>query len=539
MKPGLFLACMIISQPVAADAIITIDPALRRRAIEETATPVREDAPFWNHHAVQFQFAPAFDFKAVPGARAYRFSIQPAKGGALVFTADEPTASLAPVWTRLSTGKATLTVRGLDAKGREVGGAMTRSFHRAAVIPGSYARPGMAWGESARMALDALAHSPDLKCWFTTGVPEEKFHLYRYPSKIIGAAAATLAAYAAQEPAPADADEALQASRNAADHLLSMCFKEDSAWAFHPPTYHPTMFADRMKGHMNPANYMTNCGAESGVYLLEVYTATKDPRYLDAARRIAGTYEKRQDQEGSWLLFVTPHDGRAVTENILIPTLVIEFLERLAQVTKDHRFDPVRDKAVAWMMQNPVRTWNWQGQFEDVQPQPPYENLTKHEAGDFAIHLLETAAEDAGQRRLALDLVRFAEDQFVMWAQPPAASPNKQNDDGGAAARTGRWMLPCVLEQYRCWAPVCASSAKLIRMYLAAYHATRDRLHLEKARALASTLILTQSATIAPGRYQTWLMKNPGPMWFNCELMAVRAMKELALEEPLPARLPD
>jgi maltose/maltodextrin transport system substrate-binding protein len=187
------------------------------------------------------------------------------------------------------------------------------------------------------------------------------------------------------------------------------------------------------------------------------------------------------------------------------------------------------------MMQNPVRTWNWQGQFEDVQPQPPYENLTKHEAGDFAIHLLETAAQDEMKRRLALDLIRYAEDQFVIWSQPPADTPNKQNDDGTAAARTRRWMLPCVLEQYRCWAPVCASSAKLIRMYLAAYHATQDTLHLEKARALASTLTLTQSNPRAPGRYQTWLMQSPGPMWFNCELMAVRAIRELASMDK-PAR---
>lgn len=528
MKLGHFLACAILSPSIAVGEIITIDPDLRRRAIEESATPVREGVPFWNQHAVQFQFAPSFDFKAVAEARTYRFSIQPAKGEALVFTANKPTASLAPTWTRLGTGKATLTVRGLDAKGHEVGEAMTRSFHRAAVIPKSYAAPALPWSESARVALGALVHSPDLKCWFTTGVPEEKFHLYRYPSKIIGAAAAALAIYASQTPAPADAAEALQASRRAADYLLAMCFEADSAWAFHPPTYHPTMFEERMKGHMNPANYMTNCGAEGGGYFLDVYAATKDEKYLHAAVRIAETYAKQQRDDGSWLLFVTPRDGKAVTDNILIPTLVIEFLERLAHVMQERRFNVVRDKAIAWMMQNPVRTWNWQGQFEDVQPQPPYENLTKHEAGDFAIHLLETAPQDAAMRQLALDLIRFAEDQFVMWSQPPADTPNKQNDDGTAAARTKRWLLPCVLEQYRCWAPVCASSAKLMRMYLAAYRATQDPLHLEKAKALASTLTHTQSTPKAPGRYQTWVMQNPPTMWFNCELMAVRAMRELA-----------
>ncbi|MBV6499428.1 MAG: hypothetical protein CJBNEKGG_01884 [Prosthecobacter sp.] len=528
MKHLLPLACLILGPQVVAGDLVAVDPALRSRAVKESTMPVREGVPTWNQNAVQFQFAPSFDFKAVPGARSYRFSIQPAKGEPLVFIAASPAASLAPVWARLGTGKATLTVCGINAQGHETGEAMTRSFHRAAVIPKSYPAPAMPWNESARTALDALVHSPDLKCWFTTGLPEERFHLYRYPSKIIGAAAAALAIHASQTPTPVDAAEALQASRRAADCLLGMCFDAESAWAFHPPTYHPTMFAERMKGHMNPANYMTNCGAEGGGCFLDVHAATKDEKYLHAAVRIAETYAKQQREDGSWLLFVTPRDGKPVTDNVLIPTLVIEFLERLALVTKEHRFDPVRDRAVAWMMQNPVRTWNWQGQFEDVQPQPPYENLTKHEAGDFAIHLLETAAQDEMKRRLALDLVRYAEDQFVIWSQPPADTPNKQNDDGTAAARTRRWMLPCVLEQYRCWAPVCASSAKLIRMYLAAYHATQDPLHLEKARALASTLTLAQSNPRAPGRYQTWLMQSPGPMWFNCELMAVRAMKELS-----------
>ena len=183
---------------------IIVDPALHRRAVEESATPVRGGVPFWNQHAVQFQFAPSFDFKAMSGAKTYRFRIQPAKGEALVFTADKPTASLAPIWAKLSPGKTTLTVRGLDADGREIGEAMTRSFHRAAVIPQFYPAPAMPWSESARTALDALVHSDDLKCWFTTGAPEEKFHLYRYPSKIIGAAASALAIYASQMPAPAD-----------------------------------------------------------------------------------------------------------------------------------------------------------------------------------------------------------------------------------------------------------------------------------------------------------------------------------------------
>lgn len=526
------IVCGSITSAAVAPAE-AIDPKIRARAIEETATPVRPGVPgeraFWNANAVQFHYAPAFDFKEVAGANSYRFSVTPEKGEELSFVAKKPWAALSPIWTRVPTGKATLSVTALDAHGQAIGGPMTRAFHRAALIGKEHPAPAMTWAESARTALDALVHSPDLRCWFTKGVPEEEFHLYRYPSKIVGAAAAALAVYAAQNPAPADAAEALKAARRAMDYLLGMCEPAGSAWAFHPPTYHPTMFRDRLQGHMGAGFYMTNCGAETGGYLLDVYAATKDAKYLDAAARIAETYAARQMPEGSWLLFVTPKDGKPATDNVLIPTLVIEFLDRFAQVTGDHRFDAMRDKAIAWIMQNPARTWNWQGQFEDVKPLPPYENLTKHEACDFAIHLLGAHSDQA----LALDLLRFAEDQFVMWSQPPTGSPSRQNDDGAAASRTKRWMLPCVLEQYRCYAPVCASSAKLIRTYLAAYRVTHDPLHLEKARALAETLTRTQSNPKAPGRYQTWVMQNPGPMWFNCELMAIRAMQELLMMDDL------
>jgi maltose/maltodextrin transport system substrate-binding protein len=344
-----------------ANAAPSMDPGLRARAIQETAVPVRPgspgEAPFWNRMAVQFQFAPAFDFKEVPGAKSYRSTVTPKTGDPLAFTAAKPWMPLTPIWTKVPTGKATLAIVALDDHGVPIGEPMTRVFHRAAVIGKEYPPAAMSWSESAREALDALVHSPDLKCWFTTGVPDEQFPLYRYPSKIVGSAAAALAIYASQTPPPADAAEALQASRRAADYLLSLSFPESDARAFHPPLYHPTMFHDRLKGHMDANHYMTFGGVETGMYSLDVHAATKDAKDLDAAVRIAGTYAKRQLPDGSWLMFVDPKDGSPVADNILIPTLVIEFLDRLEQVTGDRRFDAVRDKAIAWIMKNPGPMW--------------------------------------------------------------------------------------------------------------------------------------------------------------------------------------
>lgn len=518
--------CLYLACGCAAES--TAD--LTKRALDETATPVRPYVagvrPAWNGRAVQFLFAPAFEFPETSGAARYRFTLTDAAGKEHAFFASKPSASLAPIWTAVAAGPATLTVQGLDASAAAVGAPLVRRFHRAA----PFAAPTSVAIDPAgpARALAALVRSPDLRCWFADGVPEASFVLYRYPSKIVGAAASALATYAAQQPAPADAAEVLVASRRAADYLLSMAYPADAAWAGHLPTYHPTLYREKLKGHMSGGNYLTNCGAEAGRYLLDVHAATKDRKYLDAAVRIAATYEKTQVPAGSWPLFVDPRDGKAASPNVLVPTGVVGFLDQLEAATGDRRFAPVRARALAWIMANPVRTWNWQGQFEDVRPLPPYENMTKHEACDFALHLFEQKELTSPDLTLALELLRYSEDQFVVWDQPPKDTPVRQSADGAAGGKARKWLLPCVLEQYRCYAPVCASSAKLIRTYLAAWRATGDRLHLEKARALGATLSRSQDHPKAPGRYQTWVMLPPGAMWFNCELMAVRAMQELA-----------
>ncbi|MBI5759888.1 MAG: hypothetical protein HZA46_15320 [Planctomycetales bacterium] len=60
---------------VQAQTPVRTEAGLRARAIQETATPVRPgvpgERPFWNGRAVQFLYAPAFDFKEVPDAKSY------------------------------------------------------------------------------------------------------------------------------------------------------------------------------------------------------------------------------------------------------------------------------------------------------------------------------------------------------------------------------------------------------------------------------------------------------------------------------------
>ena len=124
MKLFLILTVLLANVGATVSAVETpppgplaaVDPALRTRAARESAVPVRPGVPgaqpFWNERAVQFLYAPAFDFKEVPGAQKYRFVITPEQGKQLAFEAEKPFASLAPVWLKLNAGEAKLDLSG-------------------------------------------------------------------------------------------------------------------------------------------------------------------------------------------------------------------------------------------------------------------------------------------------------------------------------------------------------------------------------------------------------------------------------------------
>ena len=69
-------------------------------------------------------------------------------------------------------------------------------------------------------------------------------------------------------------------------------------------------------------------------------------------------------------------------ENMLVPTKPLAFFNALAEATGDARWAEAADGCFAWLEAHPLADWNWDGQFEDVQPRPPYANPTKHHAVD-------------------------------------------------------------------------------------------------------------------------------------------------------------
>jgi maltose/maltodextrin transport system substrate-binding protein len=522
MNARILRASLILIVAAAAAPVACAQTAARLhdRAVRESLTPVRPGtpgkAPFWNERARQFMFAPAFDFKKVPDASSYQFTVSCEGGETFSFEAFEPWAPLSPIWAQVPPGSVSLKVEALSRRGAPLAIAGTRNFHRAAVFDGPYAKPALPYGQSASTALSSVIHEPFVQHWRASTQPDPRYPLYRYASKIIGSLMSGCAMYATEATRPTDAKEAIAIARRAADFLILNSAPPKTPLEYFPPTYHGATPTDRENDNWT----MMMTPAEAGQGYLDLYNVTQDAKYLQAARRIAATYTKLQDRAGTWPLKVDNRTGAPLTSIELIPTAVITFLERLGDQYGFHDDQPTLDRAVRWVMSGPMRTMNWQAQFDDEKLRGEYQNLSKHEACEFAGYLLRHRGTDAPQRAAAIELIRFAEDQFVVWEHPPDFKPRSP------ALSREKWYTPCSLEQYAMFEPISGSSAALILAFCRAYDATADPLDLAKAASLANAL--TQAQLQHNGRYPTRMIRQDLSYWINSTINTARALNTLA-----------
>ena len=247
-------------------------------------------------------------------------------------------------------------------------------------------------------------------------------------------------------------------------------------------------------------------------------------------------YLKLQQPNGTWNLVLKISDGKPTVNNYCVPTGIMVFLEELSNVTGEKKYREAAQKGFPHL-ERMMESFNWEGQFEDVEAQTkPYLNLTKHNATAAYLYLCRKEPGNKELVRNAREVQRFAEDQFIIWEQPGWVGkydPFSWRDPEDL--NTGKWgwqfyHTPCVLEQYRCYVPVNASSAKLIRYFLMMYDLEKDPLDLAKARALGDALTTVQGDD---GRLPTWM--NIGlptaSDWLNCDISAIEALRLLAKYE--------
>jgi maltose/maltodextrin transport system substrate-binding protein len=118
------------------------------------------------------------------------------------------------------------------------------------------------------------------------------------------------------------------------------------------------------------------------------------------------------------------------------------------------------------------------------------------------------------------ELLRFAEDQFVVWEKPPDLKPRSES------MRPEHWFLPCSMEQYTMFEPISGSSAFMIVTYIRAWRVTGKPLYRAKAESLANALTAAQKEH--HGRYPTRMVRRDQAYWINSTVNTLRAMNLLA-----------
>jgi maltose/maltodextrin transport system substrate-binding protein len=485
----------------------------------------------WNVCSVFFMYPPTFGFARCDKASSYRFTVKDEAGVERSFVARTPNDSLSPIWKDLPlSGWMEVRCEAIDEKGNVIAKVGERTFWKQAPFrEGAYPTPKRSLTEAAKLIARYVMNQPIVLANYLSGksVPPEMVCssnqvFVAYPSKMGAAVVSAMAKLSVGDSEEAKAARKL--AEGAVAKLMSITEPEGSPLAGFPRTYeaHPSLIWHPAKivAKNNGKIMLVYPRAVANAYL-DLYEVTKSPELKLAATRIADRYLALQGEDGSWPLNVWIKDGTSVEKNRLVPVRMLGFLERMYTVTGDIKYRKAADRAFVYVDKGPLTSWNWEGQFEDVAPTAPYKNLTKHDACDTAMYLLKRFPGDERRTAQAREILRFAEDQFVCWERPMHGKNDPRCKLHVWDCET--WRCPAVLEQYNCYVPIDASSAKMIRTYLALYRATKNPLDLARARTLGNAIV---RETRDDGYLPTFWMRTRED-WPNCMLASSAALCEI------------
>lgn len=503
-------------------------------SVKETLNPIRPGGvnkrPFWNTYAKQFIFVPSFEFPKEKKAAFYRFKAEDRYHTKHSFTADSPTAPLSPIWAKIPTGPVYLTVDALDKNGKKIRTVGTRVFYRNTPFTNGYPPAKQSYAEAAGKAYNYLFNLKVIQD-LADGDPDLNFTLYCYPSKMYSSIIEGMVNYA--EMAPEKKERALAIARGAADYLIKKAVPKGGILEYLPQTYE----GEKLTAKKNAGTIMMLYPASVGSAMLTLYNAVKDAKYLKYAEKIGEQYRKLQLENGSWHLTLNIADGKPKNRNFCSPTSIMEFLEELTEVTGKKKYKQAAAKGLPHL-QKTFESFDWEGQFEDVEAQKiPYQNLTVHSAVSMFLYLCRNTPVSKECLAQAREVMRFAEDQFIIWEQAGwAGSDNvwRLRTKEELQIKTWNWFrayhVPCGLEQYCCYVPIDSASAKVVRLFLLMYKLEKKPLDLAKARALCDSLIRLQEPS---GRIPTWAQHETDipsyqQDWFNCMFYSADTLKMMA-----------
>jgi len=484
---------------------------------------------FWNLNSMQFIFVPSFQFPRIPAAESYEFTATDCNGKTHTFSAKSPTAPLTPIWKDIPSGMVELKVEAIHSLNKNKYLVGARTFYKAAYFPGREALPEKAcsYKECAIKALDYAFNSPASQYWLIHGKPDPDYYHNVYPSKMIPSLVKAMTAYA--ELKPEMAEKAMKLATNAADYLLSITYGADTAVEGLPPTY---SFDGLNKEIVDATAPMADCRKHQimliypprvGIMYLKLEKLTGDKKYFDAACKIAEYYKNNVLPNGSWYLLVSKDNNQPESNNCCGTFDILAFLSEFYKRTGEECWHELEKGYFDYILKTRYETFNWEGQFEDIQLSGNLVNLTHFIAGDFIEYINKNLSDNEEMVNIAKELLRFVEDQFVVW---DGFAPWSDHKPEGV-----KWYSPAAMEQYFWYVPIDSSTAALINDFLYVYEITKDELLLEKACALGDSITRMQdkeSGVIPTHWMKEDCTENLENFWINCHIHTGFTMMKLA-----------
>ena len=470
---------------------------------------------FWNVRATRFMYCPSFDFAPINACNDYLYVAVDEDGKEHQFRANSTTELLTPIWDELKVGQIQLFVYALDKNGEKIATVGARSFYKAAPFTGDYGPAACDYRTCAKRAYEYAFSLPLVQLWKDKNAVPSGYELYLYIAKMNSAIVSGMINYA--KLSPENKDAALNIAVNAADYLISVSAPKGSPLEGLPPTYYnPENKKDFYAGISEAAKKrekenMLLYPANAGIAYLNLYDAVGDKKYYDAALVIGEYYLNNVCENGTWYQLVSADTGEPTSDAYCIPNKICEFLYRIYDLTKEEKWKEVAAGGINYIRTTCLKTFHWEGQFEDAPISVQYSNMTHFSADALIRDITLNYKDNTEEIAIAEELMRYVEDQFVVWSDPMKYTT--QNYDPSI------WNLPCGLEQYNWYVPIDSSTAIIMDAFKNMHSATGKPLYLEKAKALADSITRIQNSEngLIPTHWITPDCKETGgDFWINC-----------------------
>ena len=407
---------------------------------------------------------------------------------------DQPRLDLTSIWDHLPAGAVyDAFIEARRADGTSLGRSEAFGFRKVGEFAGPYP-PGIRdYTDAGRAGAEYVMGT--LGAWRNAEPPDTA--AIQYPALFYAAYIRVLVTYAALDPGSEKSRDALLIASHIAQHAIDTSTPAD--WKY------PNMPLSHRSGEYLQISRTAMLGSA----YLDLFAAGGGERFLNAAFRIADTLKERQLPDGRWYFRVDPRTGSVAEDYTSDQAEAVDFFDALIEQHGRADLAAARDKAVGWMLENPVKTHHWQQQWDDVPLVAPFKNLEFYDAALFAVHLAHHATPENHYLETAADLFRWTEDQFVLWED----------------SFDMNFVTPGVQEQYLCYITIDWHVAHFIRLCQAMHQATGDAIYLKKAVAMADSLTRVQHPK---GYFATWMRRlpatqpgQPGPvsfegLWPNC-----------------------